>query len=179
MPHETMPVSQTTTFAAELGSVAIGEEAFTETERLHSPLNARQFEVLLFATAGHTGNQAARHSGVDPKEVHAIKKEIEALLDAPNFAAATHIAIVEGILPTTELPDDTIISKVNSTDRRLLELYAMGVTNTEIAEVQQIPTKMISRYEQLLYKKIKAWNKPHAILRSHELGILSKDKARY
>jgi DNA-binding CsgD family transcriptional regulator len=160
-----------------LANVAFSTElVLVETARSESPLLPYQQEALEFISMGHTNNQVRRHSRGSKPYMNKVLEEVQTVLGVPNEAAAVNQGIQNGWLHVDKLPDPTILDSVGTTDRETLQLYATGGNNMHIATASNQSVRAVNKYEQDLFKKIKAWSRPHAVRRAYELGILERER---
>jgi DNA-binding NarL/FixJ family response regulator len=176
--HRTVP-NAGPEVVTNLANVAFSEELLlVETELPESPLLPHQQEALEFISMGHTVKQTTRHSKGSKGYMNKVLEEVQTVLGVPNEAAAVNQGIQDGWLHVDSLPDPVVLENVGNTDRKVLQLYAAGGNNMHIAKSSNQNVRAVNKYEQDLFKKIKAWSRPHAVRRAYELGILERVQTR-
>ncbi len=129
-------------------------------------------EVLAAVSQGHTGLQVARHLDRDKSEVDALRGTAMEKLETRSIAQATHRAIQSRIVPVEVEPDAEPRLRLRQADAWVLRLYARGISNHRIAEMQKQPVRAVEEYHDRLLSRLGAWSRPHAVRRGHELALL-------
>lgn len=132
------------------------------------PWEIRVFDLL---SQGNTLNQIAR-------QMDYMRSTVRAAEESAMEKAGTHSKTVLvdrfinlGLIPVEVEPDQDVLADITDLDRRMIGLYARGVTNHTIAKHGKAELDQVESYHDGLLERLGAWSRPHAIRRSYELGI--------
>lgn len=144
----------------------VSPEAYT------SGLTSDETAVLSLISEGNTTAQMARRLTMERGEVEDHRDSAMGKYGTRSRTVAVSQAIREGAIPIEVTPDSTVAAGLSRLDRRMLGLYAKGVSNHQLAKQYGMNLKTIEAYHDGLLEKVGAWSRPHAIRRTYELGIL-------
>ena len=159
--------------AASIGSIAVENTRLTE-ETPPLSLSQLQIDVLSLTSKGQTAKQIGRQLKISSRGVKDVKKNLSDKL--PSLAAGVNQAIQDGLINVEHKPDLELTSQLTALDIGILQAYSFGGSTAEVTEISGSDYKTVNEHESDLFKKIKAWSRPHAVRRAYELGIFSVSK---
>lgn len=135
-----------------------------------------EVSVLSLLSMGHTAAQVGRllgpEFGMDRDDVNTYRGSVMYKLGTASVAQAVHRGIKRDIIPIEVEPDQEILDGLRDHDRHTLRLYARGTSNQQLAHESGQPLGALEAYHDRLLYRLRAWSRPHAIRRGHELDIL-------
>ncbi|HEX5744388.1 MAG TPA: hypothetical protein VFX84_02980 [Candidatus Saccharimonadales bacterium] len=160
------------------GRVAVSRHlALVEPEAYSSGLVGEEISVLSHISQGNTLGQVAEELGVGKDEVIYWRGNAMSKYRSGSVTATVNEALRDGSIPVEVSPDPETAARLTPLDKRVLELYAKGVTNHDLAGQIGKPVKVVERYHDGLLERIGAWKRPHAMRRMYELGIWQTDQS--
>lgn len=158
------------------GRVAVTRHLeLVEPDPYSSELINEEVAVLSLISKGNTLAQTARQLGIDKGEVESLRGSAMSKYGSGSVTATVNKAIKDGTIPVEVSPDPEVAARLTAVDRRVLELYARGVTNHDLASQIGKHVKVLERYHDGLLERAGAWNRPQLVRRGYELGILDKN----
>ena len=111
---------------------------------------------------GHNVDPAERREILRRYAVHARRFE----RDAENRRR-------RGLSLVDDVPEQPVAPRITPAERRVLELIADGLTDKQIATVEQLSEFTIKSHVRSLFRKLPASNRPHAVFVAAQRGLLA------
>lgn len=158
--------------AGGLGKAALNNHLELVRPEILPVLTPFQTQIVRVSSLGITVNQVAEILEVHPKVIHEKREVIPKKLGAKNMAQAVNMQIENGDLKFRRKAQPKIAETLNVRDRLYMNLIAQGWTDAEIANRFEQSPREINRYNQGLFKRAKAWNRPHLVRRGWEMNLI-------
>lgn len=154
------------------GLAARAELRLMHSETLAAAFDPIEIDVVSAISEGQTMAQTTRQL-VDylPADIKNAKTSAMQKLKTNSTAVLVDRSIRLGLVPIEVKPDEEALARVTDLDRRMLGLYARGVSNHRIAKDGKLDLRSVETYHDGLLERVGAWSRAHAIRRSYELGI--------
>jgi len=165
------------------------QEVRVKEQQSETQLSSQEIRVLELAQEGMTYDEIASHMGLMAGTVRNYLSTTYEKLDARNKLEAFQKAIDLGVLNRKELNKDeiekikqsmstfSILSYLGITSRELevLKLMQKGYQNKEIADELELGEGTVRNYTSSIYEKLSVRNRPEAIQKAMEIGILADE----
>lgn len=156
-----------------VGNVATnGHLRLVRSETLAPSFEPLEIDVIAGISEGQTLTQTARQlEDYSPAEIKDARYSAMKKLNTNSTAVLVDRSIRLGLIPIEVEPDEEILARVTGLDRKMLKLYALGVSNHRIAKKGGVGLKTVETYHDGLLERVGAWSRAHAIRRTYEFGI--------
>ncbi len=146
------------------------------TDNFNKELTPQLTDAIFHISTGQTGPQIARHLKIENDDVTEIKHRLGRIFRTPSLPAVVSLAINSEFIPIEIAAEENILKQLNNTDYFILRHLASGGTSGQLCRLANRNNKTINAYIEALLPKVGAWNRPHAVRRGYELGILPLSK---
>lgn len=154
------------------GRMAVGRHLhLVEPESYTTTLTSDEAAVMSLISEGNTLGQVGKKLGIGREEVLDHRGMAMSKYGAAGVTAGVNRAILDGEIAVEVKPDPETAARLSSLDKRMLTLYAKGLSNGWMAGQYGIDRRAVEDYHDGLLERVGAWNRPHAIRRMHELGL--------
>ncbi len=173
-----------TFFTSDNKMIIIPEEVSKELKtyiREGNILTNKEFEVLRIAREGYKINEIAEKQGISNGSIRNYLSSIYSKLKVSNRPEAIKKAIQLGLLdpvdevnnPSQELKDNIRESyAITKTELEVIRLAQEGYKTREIAKKLELGEGSTRNYLSSIYSKLKVRNRPEAIKKAIQLGLL-------